>query len=130
MGENGVNRNRVDVSWHDTDIALVSLVGEHDLSTADQLQRQLELLLRSREAVIVDLSAAEFIDSSVLQNLIRADKFAQQGETRLTLQLGTAPAVIKLLEVSGLDKYFVLASSREEAIEAACNPGANGTVKP
>ena len=126
----GVTENRVDLTWHDTDIAVVSLVGEHDLSTATQLQSQLELLLRGREAVIVYLSAAEFIDSSVLNNLVRADKLARQQGTRLTLLLETAPAVVRLLEIAGLDGYFVLAGSREEAIAAARNPGAWATVKP
>ena len=121
---------RTGLIWRDTDIAVVSLVGEHDLSTATQLQSQLELLLRGREAVIVDLSAAEFIDSSVLNNLVRADKLARQQGTRLTLLLETAPAVVRLLEIAGLDGYFVLAGSREEAIAAARNPGAWAPVKP
>ena len=77
----------------------------------------------------VDLSAAEFIDSSVRNNLVSADKLAREQGTRLTLQLERAPAVVKVLEVSGLDRHFVLAGSREEAIATAHNPDAEATLK-
>ncbi len=80
--------NRIDVTWHDTDIAIVSLVGEHDLSTSDELLNQLESLVRGREAVIVDLSAAEFIDSSVLNSLVRVSKLAQPGSRSGARALG------------------------------------------
>lgn len=125
----GVTENRVDVTSNGTGITVVALVGEHDLSTADALQSQLELLLRHSQAMIIDLSAAEFVDSSVLNNLVRADKIARQHGTQLTLQLETAAAVRRQLEQGGLDGYFVVASSREEAIEAARNSG-SGTVAP
>ena len=123
--DSSLMENRVDVTWHDTDIAVVSLVGEHDLSTADELQNQLAGLLRGKEAVIVDFSLSEFIDSSVLNNLVRGDELARKHGTHLTLLVPKASPVSKLLEVSGLDRYFVVTQSREQAIEAARIPAAS-----
>jgi anti-anti-sigma regulatory factor len=52
--------------------------------------------------MIVDLPHAEFIDSSVLNNLLVADRLARERRCQLTLQLGTAPVVHSVLELSGL----------------------------
>ena len=114
-----VGANRVEVSWYDADVAIVTLVGEHDLATSKTLWDELERVVRAREAVIVDLSEAEFIDSSVLSTLLNADRLACQRGLCVTLQLATARPVERILEVSGLDSRFGIARSRQEAIAAA-----------
>jgi anti-sigma B factor antagonist len=112
----------IDVSWHDTDIAFVTLYGEHDLTTSEQLAKELRTLVRSGEAVIVDLSEVEFIDSSVLNTLITTDRMAHERGSTLTLLLNTAPIVRRLVEISGLTDHLSCAGSREEAIQAARRP--------
>ena len=119
MKTHGVSTGRIDVSWYDTDITVIALAGEHDLSTSDGIWRELELAIRARQAVIVDLSDAEFIDSSVIHQLMKADKLARSEGTHVTLQLETAPVVQRVIQVTGLERHLVIARSRELAIAAA-----------
>jgi anti-sigma B factor antagonist len=117
-----------EVSYHDTDIAILSLLGEHDLATRDELRAALDRLVRSGEQLIVDLTQAEFIDSSVLNSLVQAQAQARERGLQLVLELATAPEVKRILEVTGLLERFPSASSREEAIRLARNgqPPAGG----
>ena len=117
-----VIESRIDVGWHDTDIAIVSLVGEHDLSNSDKFTTHLEREISSGQAVIVDLSQCEFIDSTILAALVKADRLAQTNRMRLTIQMGGANAVQRIFEISGLDTHLLITGSREEAIQAARTP--------
>ena len=65
MQQSRVNVRRV------TGAAVIELVGEHDLSTVASLDDALGRI-RPEEARVVDLSAATFIDSSILTTLVGA----------------------------------------------------------
>src|SRR6185437_11748272 len=54
---------------------LVTLQGEHDLSTAPVLRDQLEAVFRSSTGVVVDLSTTPFIDSSIIAVLVDANQW-------------------------------------------------------
>jgi anti-anti-sigma factor len=95
---------------------VVELRGEHDLVTRDQVWSLLSRLVRENEIVVVDVSEAEFIDSSCLHNLFRAHELAEQLGTKLRLQLGTAPIVRRALEVSGALRTLEVAHDRERAL--------------
>jgi len=60
----------------DTDIAIVKLFGEHDMADSEELSKILHRVLGARDLLIVDLSEAEFIDSSILNSLIAARRTA------------------------------------------------------
>ena len=111
--------NSLEVSWYDTDIAFVTLYGEHDLSTNGDLAKQLQMLVRAGESVIVDLSVVEFVDSTVLNTLIATDQMTWERGSTLTLLCDGGPIARRLLEVSGLTDYLICVGSREEAIQAA-----------
>ena len=125
----GVSTGRIDVSCYDTDITVILLAGEHDLSTSDGIWRELELAIRAWQAVSIDLSDAEFIDSSVIHQLLNADKLARNKGTRVVLQLETAPVVERVIEVAGVDRHLVIARSRELAIAAARKRGGGDTSR-
>lgn len=122
MKTHGVSTGRIDVSWHDTDITVIALAGEHDLSTSEAIWAELELAIRARQGVVVDLSDAAFIDSSVIHQLVKADRLARSEGTCVTLQLETAPVVQRVIQVTGLEQHLVIAHSRELAIAAARKP--------
>lgn len=111
----------VEVTYHETDIAIVTLLGEHDLSTRDELERVFRQLVRSGEQIIVDLSRVEFIDSSVLRNLLIATSQGHERGLSVTLQLSTEPRVRRVLQVTGLLDRLPCAVTREEAIGLARN---------
>jgi anti-sigma B factor antagonist len=119
----------IEVSWCGTDIAILTLHGEHDLATAPALAEELRRTIRAGELTIVDLSRAQFIDSSVVNNLYAAERLARERGLTLTLQLGTESVVQRALEITGLLEQVHCASSREEAIahaRSSSNGRANG----
>ena len=62
----------IDLDRYDRGILVVTLRGEHDLATARRLQETLAWWFSYSVAVIVDLSEATFIDSSILKVFIMA----------------------------------------------------------
>jgi anti-sigma B factor antagonist len=64
-----VMRGTLDVH-RDGDTLILALRGEHDIDTAPELRAELEDALAAGTAIVVDLSQAEFIDSTVLGAII------------------------------------------------------------
>ena len=56
----------------DDSLWVIGLQGEHDISTAHHLRREVDRLFETGTGVVVDLTGATFIDSSILGELIRA----------------------------------------------------------
>jgi anti-anti-sigma factor len=106
----------LDVSIPRSGVAVVALKGEHDLGTAAELRSLLETLVADNPLVLVDVTEAEFIDSSVIDNLIRTDRQARSADQRFILVAGTKPIVSAALRVSGLLDHLDCASSVEEAL--------------
>jgi hypothetical protein len=46
----------------DSDVAVITLVGEHDLSTSAALRREVAAASETSQAVVVNLGIADFID--------------------------------------------------------------------
>ncbi len=106
----------VEVSKHGDEVAVVALLGQHDLRSSEQVEALLSNLVADNKLLVIDVSKAEFIDSSLLHNLVKAERQARTEGHRFILQLGTAPIVKRTLEVSGLLNELDCASSREEAL--------------
>jgi anti-sigma B factor antagonist len=53
-------------------VSIVLLAGEHDLSTASRLARELEEACGAAGSVVVDLTKVSFLDSSVVKVLLTA----------------------------------------------------------
>jgi anti-sigma B factor antagonist len=100
---------------------VASLVGEHDLRTKRRLLDQLTSLADGGPLVI-DLSRATFIDSSVLHALVETDRAATLNGTSVVIQVGPDQPARKVLEASGLLRHLASAPTREEAIELALRP--------
>ena len=71
------------------EMLVVVLRGEHDLSTAEGLQAELEEARAGGLPVIVDLSAASFIDSAVLGVLIGEHDRARAAGVPVALVVGS-----------------------------------------
>jgi anti-sigma B factor antagonist len=101
-------------------LAVLIISGEHDLSTAPNLRRRLDGLLDERSGVVVDLSPATFIDSSILGVILDGKRrAAEAGLGYAVLQSNGAEAVGRVLEVTGLRAELPVHSGREEAVAAA-----------
>jgi anti-anti-sigma factor len=116
-------QGEIEVTCHDPGVAIVTLRGEHDMAEQELLEKTLRTQTRAGELLIVDLSEADFIDSSVINLLFAADRSAQERGRRVVLQFGTSASVSRVLEVSGLTQELPCASTRDEAIQLARNGG-------
>lgn len=102
---------------HATDeIVALDLGGEFDISTAPELTQHVEHVLASGKHLIVNLSDATFIDSSIVHALFAADAAARASGRTFVLQFGTHAAVERVLEITGTDKALPNASTRRAAI--------------
>jgi anti-sigma B factor antagonist len=95
--------NRLQISIeHQSDVVIVRLTGEVDVATAPELDQRLqEIATGGHTHVVIDLSEVEFIDSTGLQSIVRAQYFADANRRRLTLRRGS-PQVQRLFEITGL----------------------------
>lgn len=99
-------------------IEIVLLEGEHDLGTLPQVREAFEEAAEDK-ALIVDLSNATFVDSSILGAVLDARRLA--GEAGLGFAVacdGAAEPVRRVLEVTGLAEELPVHPNREAALEA------------
>lgn len=95
--------------------------GEHDLNTAPLLRREAKALQEEDVGIVLDLEGATFLDSSILALVLELDtNLRAKGRAfAVALPEGSAEAVRRLIEVTGLDGPLAIASTREEAVAAA-----------
>ena len=60
----------VELLWPQPGAVVVELLGEHDLVTKSAMSDLLEGLVSDYDLVVIDVSRAEFIDSSFLHLLV------------------------------------------------------------
>ncbi len=98
--------------------ALVGLVGEHDLHSADEVRQTLDQALAVCDHLIVDLSAADFIDSTIVGVLLQTRKNAVELDRKFNVVLGTAPVVERILDVTGVVPHLNVVPTVEGALAA------------
>jgi anti-sigma B factor antagonist len=116
-GEMALERN-------DAGLAVLTISGEHDLSTAPNLRRRLDSLLDEGTATVIDLSPATFIDSSILGVILDARRQAADGGIGFAIvHANGADAVDRVLDVTGLRAELPVHARREEAFAEASGSG-------
>lgn len=106
----------VDVRWHEEGVAVVSLTGEHDLGTADPLKALLAETLEMSKHLIVDLSHAAFIDSSVINALVTTRRRAETERRQFNLVLGTSEIVERIHTITDVLPYLNRTHTLEDAL--------------
>jgi anti-anti-sigma factor len=101
-------------------LAVLTITGEHDLSTAPELRRRIEALLEEGTNVLVDLSGATFIDSSILGAILDAKRRARDASVGYAvLHADGTGGVDRVLEVTGLRTELPVHTERQAARAAA-----------
>jgi anti-sigma B factor antagonist len=99
-------------------ICIVSLAGEVDLYVAPEFKQQLlDVLNQGLSALTVDLSEVSFINSTTLGVLVGSSMRLRERAGDLGL-VCSEPAVIRIFEITGLDRTFDLHATREDALAA------------
>jgi anti-anti-sigma factor len=97
-----LTRRRVDDSR-----VVVRLEGEHDVDSAARLATELEDVFGSGADAIIDLSEAEFIDSSILGVLVHAHRVAEAStHVRLVVIAPPDSPAAKLFDLVGAREFI------------------------
>lgn len=101
-------------------MAIITFTGEHDLNTAPTLRERLKGAIEEGASIVVDLSGAAFIDSSILGAVLDARRQAHEKGLgfAVTLSDGSEP-VERVLEVTGLTATLPVHPNRAAAIAEA-----------
>jgi anti-sigma B factor antagonist len=100
------------------EIAVISLLGEHDLATAWEMRNALALAFEQGTHVVVDLSETEFIDSTIIHVLLESKQLAQEHGTVGQLAIAAHARVKRPLEITGMLDVLPVYGTRAEAIDA------------
>ena len=106
----------VEVTFPRARACVVAVKGDQDRGTAQEMERLLSELLVVSDLLVVDVSEADFVDSSFLRNVLVADRRAKEQNKDFRLQMHTAPIVRRAFEVSGVLERLSVVGSRDEAL--------------
>jgi len=95
---------------------VVTVGGELDVHTAPSLQAALAAL-DSSGRIIVDLTGVSFLDSTGLSVFVNALVDARERQATLVV-VASAPRVVKVFTLTGLDSALSLHSTLDEALGA------------
>ena len=114
-----VRTGELATSKTDQGILVLTMNGEHDLSTAPALRRCLDELLSEDSGIIVDLSSATFIDSSILGAILDGQRRASDaGRGFAVVHSNGEDAVGRVLDVTGLRAELPVHADQDDAVAA------------
>jgi len=116
-----MDANAISLDEADDDVVVVVVEGEHDIYTAPVLRERLDEALGRGGGVVVDLTGATFVDSSILGALLDARRRAQEVEAGFIVSVGSEvePGVQRILDITGLVPVLPVVNGREAAVAAA-----------
>ena len=94
---------------------VVGLSGEHDVSTAADVERALAVADATGDPVVVDLRHATFADSAILGTIIRASKHA--GRRGFAVVMPPPGEVARLFDLVDARSVLVTFSTLRTAVE-------------
>jgi anti-sigma B factor antagonist len=101
----------------DAGFTVITLPGESDAYVAPRIRSDLESALGSEAPLVVDLTQATFIDSTIVGVLLEGLANCEKLERPLLLLLpdDAAPEVHRLFEITGLSSLLPVVRSWDEA---------------
>jgi len=103
---------------------VIAVSGEIHVSTAPEFSVRLnDAIERGKTAVVLDLAAVEFIDSTGLSVLLSGLRQVTRAHGRMAL-VCTNPTVLRLFEITRLDKTFDIVATRDDAVALVRGDGA------
>ena len=106
---------QVAVAHHARGVALVTMRGEHDLSTQPVVERALQLAA-AHSNVVVDLSECSFIDSTVISEFIKTSERVRASGEQIMLVIPPAQTHLgRIAKMVGLAQIFEVHESKDGA---------------
>jgi anti-sigma B factor antagonist len=98
---------------------VLAVRGEIDAYTSPRLRERLTQLMEDGHyRVVVDLEGVEFMDSTGLGVLVSCLKRSKEHQGDVAL-VCTAPQILRVLAITGLDRVFVVRESVEDITNSA-----------
>ena len=99
---------------YDESRIIVEPVGEIDMTTAADLEREIASVLNDGPVTVgIDLSKTTFVDSSGLRAFLISKRAAEAVGARIAF-VGVPERIRKLLKITGLDEHFETFASAAE----------------
>jgi anti-anti-sigma factor len=98
-------------------VTALDLQGEFDIAAVPELLMHARRALAGDKHLIVNLSGATFIDSSMLHALFDIDAAARNAGRAFVLQFGTHAAVERVFEITEAHNVLRTAPTRDAALE-------------
>jgi anti-anti-sigma factor len=110
---------RIVVEKLDSSLWVVDLGGDHDLSTVGELHCTLEAIFAQGTTVVLDVAGMTFLDSSVLKELILAQRRADSDpNNQLVIVAPSDGVAARLIALVDAGRLFALFESRAAALQA------------
>jgi anti-sigma B factor antagonist len=110
---------RINVDQTDPAQWIVEILGEHDISTAASLTDTLAGIFAQGTTIVIDLSEATFIDSSILGVLINAQHRADHDENEQLAVVAPHNGIpMRLIRMVAADDVLKLFETRAHALAA------------
>ncbi|GAB2789198.1 STAS domain-containing protein [Streptomyces chlorus] len=126
-----LNPLSVEVTVVREDVTLLTVQGDLDADTATEFQHHLaNQLHHGRRHFLLDLAAVPFMDSSGMNIVLRVYQEARELPGSVHI-ISPAPAVRRILDLTGVSITVPVSRSAEEALERVDGtPGASPRPKP
>ena len=129
-----VDRPEIVMSQISAQLWIAELRGEHDASTCADLRRELDRALAAGAGIVVDLSAAASIDSSVIAELVRARQRAEStpGAALAVVAPANSPAgiVFDLVDDNRKPPTFASRRARNRVVRSEPADGGPDPLRP
>jgi len=98
-------------------VSVVTVFGRLDALQASSLRQELQSHIdQGTVRIVVDLVAADFVDSAGLAALVRAMKQVRAGGGDLRIVAPTSPEAMRVFELTRFDKVFEFSSTLDGAL--------------
>ncbi len=101
----------------DGGVTRVVLSGRIDVAGAHEIDMPMSVVAGSRRAVVIDLSAVEFMASMGLRSVVVCAKSIMSKRGKVVL-LSPQPQVEEVITVSGIDSLIAICRNEAEAVAA------------
>ncbi|MFI9846973.1 anti-sigma factor antagonist [Nonomuraea sp. NPDC051941] len=107
-------------------VTIIMVSGELDLATADELEEFVRRVRRAGDEVVMGLAGTSFMDCTGLNALLHLrQEIGRDGGTLRLVGLQREP--IRVLRLSGMDRWLPTHDSLEQALTAATGRRHRGT---
>jgi anti-sigma B factor antagonist len=110
--------DRLSVDVRVPGVGLVVLSGEHELYGAPTLQERIDGLLADGRSIVIDLTEAVFLDSSIVGVLLKAQKSAAARglDYSVVVAESTGAPVRRMFEITGLSHILPIVERDQTAM--------------